>query len=335
MDDRATETTGVEAEGTPAAAHTPVAEHLSDDLDAVSLAAALDELSARPVRDTRASRTVARGVELLRRAVSWGPFGRVAEIGWLVGRRDASIAGSVLAAAIAYRIFIFFLPLGFFLVAALGTYADASATEPSEVLETAGIVGYFADSIADASGAITGLSRAIALVVSGALVLYEAYMLLRVVRVVSALAWRVHPPALTRPLAPTSAFLGLTAAAVVAAQAMSPLRATVGDTTGLALGLLLLLVLPAYWLAMSAWLLPHAAPRWVDLVPGSLLFGAGFAALHVFYTLILFPWLDRKEEAYGVLGVAAGLLFGFFLTGRTMELSASLNAVLAERRPRG
>jgi hypothetical protein len=33
-----------------------------------------------------------------------------------------------------------------------------------------------------------------------------------------------------------------------------------------------------------------------------------------------------------VLGVAAGLLFGFFLIGRTIELSASLNAVLAKRR---
>lgn len=322
----------MDAEGTPGAARAPAAERLSDDPDALSLAAALDELSARPVRDTRASRTAARGVGLLQRAVSWGPFGRVAEIAWRVGRRDASIAGSVLAAAIAYRIFILFLPLGFFLVAALGTYADASATEPSEVLETAGIVGYFADSIADASGAITGLGRVIALVVSGTLVLYETFLLLRTLRVVSALAWRVHAPAFTRPLAPTLGFLGLTAAAVVAAQAMSPLKASLGDTTGLALGLALLLVLPAYWLAMSAWLLPHAARRWVDLLPGAILFGGGFAALHVFYALVLFPWLDRKEEAYGVLGVAAGLLFGFFLTGRTMELAASLNAVLVERR---
>ncbi len=35
-----------------------------------------------------------------------------------------------------------------------------------------------------------------------------------------------------------------------------------------------------------------------------------------------------------MLGVAAGLLFGFFLVGRTMELAAALNATLAEERRR-
>ena len=47
---------------------------------------------------------------------------------------------------------------------------------------------------------------------------------------------------------------------------------------------------------------------------------------------MLFPWITRKEETYGVLGVAAGLLFSFFLMGRAVELAASLNAVLSERR---
>ena len=45
---------------------------------------------------------------------------------------------------------------------------------------------------------------------------------------------------------------------------------------------------------------------------------------------------DRSigEETYGVLGIAAGLLFGFFLFGRTAELAATLNATLAEERRR-
>ena len=44
------------------------------------------------------------------------------------------------------------------------------------------------------------------------------------------------------------------------------------------------------------------------------------------------PLLSRQEETYGVLGVAAGLLFSFFLIGRAVELAAALNAVLNERR---
>ena len=35
-----------------------------------------------------------------------------------------------------------------------------------------------------------------------------------------------------------------------------------------------------------------------------------------------------------MLGIAAGLLFGFFLIGRTVELAAALNATLAEERRR-
>ena len=57
-------------------------------------------------------------------------------------------------------------------------------------------------------------------------------------------------------------------------------------------------------------------------------------AIGLFNSLVLFPWLAEREETYGVLGVAAGLLFGFFLVGRTMELAAALNATLAEERRR-
>jgi len=62
--------------------------------------------------------------------------------------------------------------------------------------------------------------------------------------------------------------------------------------------------------------------------------GFGVAAIGLFTALVLFPWLSEREETYGVLGVAAGLLFGFFLIGRTMELAAALNATLAEERRR-
>ena len=92
--------------------------------------------------------------------------------------------------------------------------------------------------------------------------------------------------------------------------------------------------LPLLWLLLSWFLLPHGAERWPDLVPGALLVGVGVAAISLFNTLVLFPWLSEREETYGVLGVAAGLLFGFFLIGRTIELAAALNATLVEDRRR-
>lgn len=92
--------------------------------------------------------------------------------------------------------------------------------------------------------------------------------------------------------------------------------------------------LPLLWLALSWFLLPHRAMAWTELVPGALLVGLGVGAIGLFNTLVLFPWLVGRDETYGVLGIAAGLLFGFFLIGRTLELAAALNATLAEDRRR-
>ena len=90
--------------------------------------------------------------------------------------------------------------------------------------------------------------------------------------------------------------------------------------------------LSVIFLAFAWWLLPHAASDWTQVAPGAALVGVAVILIGVFNWLILYPWLSQKEETYGVLGVAAGLLFSFFLIGRTIEVAASLNAVLAERR---
>ena len=93
-------------------------------------------------------------------------------------------------------------------------------------------------------------------------------------------------------------------------------------------------IVTALWLVLSWFLLPHGGESIRELVPGALVVGIGIAAIGLVNTLVLFPWLAEREETYGVLGIAAGLLFGFFLFGRTVELSAALNATLAEERRR-
>jgi uncharacterized BrkB/YihY/UPF0761 family membrane protein len=42
--------------------------------------------------------------------------------------------------------------------------------------------------------------------------------------------------------------------------------------------------------------------------------------------------VNSSQSAYGVLGVAAGLLFGLFLISRLVVASAVLNATIWERR---
>ena len=82
-------------------------------------------------------------------------------------------------------------------------------------------------------------------------------------------------------------------------------------------------LLPAFFLALSWWLLPACGGRAGRLsFPVRLLIGVAMTPIGLFNSLVLFPWLTRKEETYGVLGVAAGLLFSFFLMGRAVELAA-------------
>jgi uncharacterized BrkB/YihY/UPF0761 family membrane protein len=77
---------------------------------------------------------------------------------------------------------------------------------------------------------------------------------------------------------------------------------------------------------------PHRAPRFVDLVPGALVVGVGFALLHAFNVFLLVPWLESRQETYGVLGVAAGILLSLYMLGWAIAAGAALNRVLCERR---
>jgi uncharacterized BrkB/YihY/UPF0761 family membrane protein len=142
----------------------------------------------------------------------------------------------------------------------------------------------------------------------------------------------------TRVPSPTRSsllFLGWLVAFVVVAGSAAPIRRALVFPLDLLVNLVAYgLGVTALWLVLSWFLLPHDAEHWLELAPGAIAVGAGVAAIGLFNTLILFPWLSEREETYGVLGVAAGLLFGFFLVGRTMELAAALNATLAEERRR-
>lgn len=299
-----------------------------------TLAAQIAELASRPVEDTRIGRLRARALDLAQRATTWGPLAPVAEVGWRTLRRDASIGGSVLGAALAYRLFIWLLPLALVLVLALGITADASDGDTTEIVRDAGLTGFIARSIAGSAEHTTGWGAIVALVSALVVLLYQTSALLRAVRAVTALAWRQHVRPVQRPAQATLLFLAWILAFTATASAASPLRTALAFPLDLLATLAVYLALPALYLLLSWFLLPHGADEWLGLLPGSILFGTSIALIGLFNSLILFPWLAEREETYGVLGVAAGLLFSFFLFGRTVELAAALNAELADMRSR-
>jgi uncharacterized BrkB/YihY/UPF0761 family membrane protein len=308
---------------------------VSTEQETSSLAAQLAELSSRPVCDTRIERIRSRAVELAHRATTWGPLEPVAEIGWRTLRRDASIGGSVLGAALAYRIFIWLLPFALVVVLAVALVVDQTETDIGEVLDGAGITGFIASSVADAAGQTRGWALATGLVAALFVLAYQSAALLRAIRAVTALAWGLPVTRVPSPARSGLLFLAWLVTFLVVASSAAPVRRGLGFPLDVLVDLALYAAgLPLMWLVLSWFLLPHRAAHWLELVPGAIAVGLGVGAIGLFNTLVLFPWLSEREETYGVLGVAAGLLFGFFLIGRTMELSAALNATLAEDRRR-
>ena len=300
-----------------------------------SLAAQLAEVSNRPVDDTRIGRARARAIALAHRATTWGPLEPVAEVGWRALRRDASIGGSVLGAALAYRIFIWLLPFVLALILGLALVAGQSQVSIAELVDDAGVTGFIATSVAEAAEGTRGWAVVSALVVTLFVLLYQSSVLLRSVRAVTALAWKFPVSRVPSPARSTLVFLVWVVGFVAVGSSAAPIRHALAFPLDVVADLVVYGAgLPLLWLALSWFLLPHGAARWTELVPGALLVGFGVGAIGLFNSLVLFPWLVAREETYGVLGIAAGLLFGFFLIGRTIELAAALNATLAEERRR-
>ncbi len=308
---------------------------MATERETSSLATQLAELASRPAGDTRLERWRASAIGLAQRATTWGPFEPVAEIGWRTLRRDASIGGSVLGAALAYRIFIWLLPAALVVVLSLALAAGSTHGNIAELVSDAGLTGFVASSVAEAADGTSGWAIASGLAAALVVLLYQTSALLRAMRAISALAWGLPVTRVPSPTRSGLLFLGWLVAFLVLAGSAAPIRRAVDFPFDVVLDLVLYSAgLPLLWLVLSWFLLPHRAERWLDLVPGALLVGLGVGAIGLVNTLVLFPWLAERQETYGVLGVAAGLLFGFFLIGRTMELSAALNATLDEERRR-
>lgn len=298
-----------------------------------SLSALIGDLGGRPLPEGRLGRLQGRALAMAERLTTLGPVGPVAEIGWRLFRRDQSIAGSVMASALAYRLFIWMLPLALLLVAALRPLTDATDADPADYAENAGLPSYVAESVGEATAGLTPLGLVAVLVSTSVVLLYETYVLLRALRAVSAFSWGVPVRSLRHPVPGTLTLLGL----LVGLIAVGALTGRIADVAGgLPLGWILaivsLLSAPVLFVLMFVLVLPDGADRWTAHLPGAALFYVMVAAIHLFNALILYPWVGHKEATYGVLGVAAGIMLSLFVTSRALVVATALNAVLQDDR---
>jgi len=252
--------------------------------------------------------------------------GRISRLLGDLYQRDNDLHGAIFAGAVAFRLFLWMLPLTLAIVAGLGFIRESGA-DPEAALRNVGIGGLSASTIAEGLSA-SSTSRWYA-ALFGLVFLYPtSTALAKVVHRAHALAWGEPQLRLRAPVRAAGAVviaacgtLGITGLAVAGRSH------TLGR--GLVVEAMLLVLYALVWLGLSL-VLPHRGTHWRVLVPGALLFGAGVAGLHYFTVVYLARKLTDATDLYGGLGSAAAMLTFLYLLARLIVVSPTFNAVLFE-----
>lgn len=245
--------------------------------------------------------------------------------------RPRVVADTILAGYLALRLFILLFPLAYTLIAGFGLYSTEASGDPAAVADEVGLAPAVSASIAAASQS-SGRSLWLILGVGTLGTLWAARAVLRALRGMFAITWRLPPPRIG--MAPVGALL--TALGVVGLLLMASffdkLRAS--GVPWWQVSLVAVVLQGGLWLAASS-RLPHAPCQWYQLLPGAVLFSLGLQGLNLATTLYFGPRAGSAAEAYGVLGIGLVLLSWLVVLGWVVLLSAELNAGLLEwsRRP--
>ena len=244
--------------------------------------------------------------------------------------RDSQIGGVMLAGALSYRLFVFALPLAFFTVAGLGLLGSALGVDPHVVSSSIGLAGLVTKQVASTSK--SGSSWWVALT-SFFVLVYATRVLLRAVSIVHSLAW--HRTGASVKVSPRS--LGIFGAMIAGQLVLVAGIGAIGHQTvagGVVAVAVFVFAVAGLWLVVSL-NVPHAADaRWVDMVPGSILYAVGSIGIVIANVLVLGNLIASKTTTYGALGTSATLLLAFFFFGRVMVGAAVLNATLYDRKSR-
>lgn len=240
---------------------------------------------------------------------------------------DRRRAGGLLAGGLAYRIFLWQIPLALFLVSAFGLATVLSAEDPADLARETGMSAALAGAISQAVAASQS-ARWWLLILGAFLTVWAGRGVYRGVRLVSELAWDTRAPrgsSLKGSLAVTG--FGVLA---VALQAFLP---KISETLGLpavvrfALGLIL-----ASSLAFAVLrLLPRADVPWTSILPGAVLMGVGMRLLGLAASTYFAYRLDHSNDLYGALGLAVVMMLFLFLVARLFVSAQFLNATLHRR----
>jgi membrane protein len=252
----------------------------------------------------------------------------VVDFGMRIYERDRDMDGSVVASAVALRVFLFFIPLLLILVASLGFVAGHLSA--ADATRQAGVSGVLAKQI-NAALTQSHRTRWIALFTGVFGAMWAGRTLARVLAAASRRAWglssrqvRVSYVRLTGSVA------GMIAAVGALAIIVNRVRESTGPVGGSATTLTAIAVYSVAWLIVSL-ALPRGRSDRSVLLPGALFAGASLAVLQWVLQFEVQGKLSRASEVYGTIGTAVVTLGWFFFVGRIFVFSFAIDAVVWER----
>jgi uncharacterized BrkB/YihY/UPF0761 family membrane protein len=284
---------------------------------------ASDEASAIERLITHGRAAGQRRVEELRER--YGDLALV-DLGLRIYQRDREAAGGVVGAAVAFRMFLFFVPL-LLVVVGLGglltRWVDAEDVS-HELSVSGGLAAQISTALSQPDA-----SRWAALIVGLVGVALTGRSLSKVLTVASCLNWRL-PVRTKAPLRVVGGVVGVVVGIGLVSAIVNRLR----DNFGLAAaGFSFVAVFAIYalaWMAVSL-VLPRATSDPAALLPGSALVGLTIAGMQAVSQLYLPSHLGRASQLYGAIGATIVTLGWFFFAGRAIVLGMAVNAVVHER----
>ncbi len=243
-------------------------------------------------------------------------------IGAAVWRRDRRIGGTLLATALAFRIFIWLLPCTLLICALLG-FSVSGKSSVGSLSGRAGLSPLTAnllDQVANQARGGRSVTAALGLVLL-------AFSGAGLARAMDGVRIRVWGPFERRGIRPAviraAAYSGLLLSVIVFNAGVGLLRAS----TGLP-GVLMSLAAVALFVVVGVFMLASGLPYWRAALPGAVVFALGIELLRLLSTYYLPVRLERATQLYGALGMAAAVLIWLTLLARLIVFGHVLNAVL-------
>lgn len=247
------------------------------------------------------------------------------DFGLRLWQRDREAAGTLVGSAVAFRLFLFFAPLVLFVVGIAGflnTYIER------EDVEHAGVTGALASQVESALSQPNS-TRWLAVLAGAFGMALAGRTLSRVLVAASCLSWRLPVRIKTSPRV-IGALIGLLFGMALIAALVNQVRTHLGIAGA---GFSFIAVFASYsvaWVLLSQ-ILPKPTRDPGALLPGACLVGLVLAGMQAISQLVLPDQFARASQLYGAIGTTLVTLGWFFILGRTVVFSMTLDAVMYER----